>query len=274
MYPPNRRLLSAIVFAGLLAAAAPTRAHQQWLAPNFFSQGVSQDGDSAWLSFDHTFSDRRFHADSAPGLYYQWWIVGPDLRKRSVPFLFAGKTKIVGEVELTEPGTYRLEGEEANMVWTKLKVDGKDTWQPGPRSAFEGQEIVESKIYFAKALAYVTLGPIGQTVPGASGDPLEIVFQQHPNGLQAGRGFGVTLLSFGEPVAEQKLQLFSDRSQGHDPTQSCATDAKGSCEIVPESPGRYLLTARIEGPTPDDPKTDGFSYSVSVLVEVGPAPSS
>ncbi len=269
MYPSNRRLLAATVLAGCLAVAAPTRAHQQWLAPNFFSQ----DGDTAWLSFDHTFSDRRFHADSAPGLYYQWWVVEPDLRKRSVPFLFAGKTKIVGEIELTEPGTYRLEGEEPNMVWTKLKVDGKDTWQPGPRPAFEGQEIVESKVYFAKALAYVTLGASSPNVLGASGDPLEIVFEQHPNELRAGRGFKVTLSSFGKPVTEHKLQLYSDRSAGHDPTRTCSTDAEGSCEIVPENPGRYLLRARIEGPTPDDPKTDGFSYSVSVMLEVGPPPS-
>lgn len=269
MYTSNRRLLAATVFAGFLAAVAPTRAHQQWLMPNFFSH----DGDTAWLSFDHTFGDRRFHADSAPGLYYQWWVVEPDLRKRSVPSLFAGRTKIVGEVELTAPGTYRLEAEEPNMVWTKIKVDGTDRWQPGSRAIFEGREIVESKVYFAKAQAYVSLGPTSQAVQAASGDPLEIVFQQHPNELQAGRGFEVTLLSFGKPVAEHALQLFSARSAGHDPTLSCSTDAKGMCEIVPENPGRYLLRARLEGATPDDPKTDGFSYSVSVTLEIALKPS-
>ena len=269
MYSPNRRLLAATVLAGFLVAAAPGRAHQQWLAPNFFSQ----DGDSAWLSFDHTFGDQRFQAGSAPGLYYQWWVVEPEGRKRSVPFLFGGRTKTVGEVELTKPGTYRLEAEEPNMVWTKLKVEGKDTWQPGSRAAFEGREIVESKIYFAKALAYVSLGPISQTVVGRTGDPIEIVFQQHPNEIRAGRGFGVTLSSFGEPVAEHEIRLFSDRSQGHDPMRTCATDDEGSCEFVPENPGRYLLTARMEGSTPDDPDTDGFSYSVSVTLEVGARPT-
>ena len=269
MFPSHRRLLTATALAGFLTTAAPSRAHQQWLVPNFFSQ----DRDSAWLSFDHTFGDQRFQAGSAPGLYYQWWIVEPDWRKRSVPFLFAGRTKIVGEVELTGPGTYRLEAEEPNMAWTKLKTDGAETWQPGTRADFEGREIVESKVYFAKAMAYVSLGPTSDVVKAATGDPLEIVFQDHPNGLRAGSGFGVTLLSFGKPVAKHALQIFSDRSQGHDPSAKCTTDANGWCEVVAESPGRYLLTARLEGSTPEDPETDGFSYSVSVSLEVEPRPS-
>ena len=268
MFLPNRYLLAAAISVGLLATAAPTQAHQQWLIPNFF-----ESSEPAWVSFDHTFGDRRFFADSAPGLYYQWWVIGPDQRKSSVPFLFAGKTKTVGEVELAEPGTYRLEAEEPNMVWTKLRVDGTDTWQPGPRAAFKGQETVESRLYFTKALAYVSVGAASAVPQGANSDPLEIVFQQHPNALEAGRPFGITLKSFGKPIAAQTLNLFSDRSEGHDPTSTCTTSTEGTCEILLEVPGRYLLTAQIKGPTPDDPDTDGFSYRVSVTVEVGSQPS-
>ena len=269
MLATNRNLLAAVALVGGLVTSAPTQAHQQWLLPNVFSAS----GESDWVSFDHTFGDRRFHADSAPGLYYQWWYVGPDGRKRSVPHLFVGRTKIVGEVELTEPGTYRFEGEESNLVWTKIKVDGKDTWQPGPRKAFEGREIVESKIYFARALAYVSLESTTDTVRGATGDALEIVLGKHPNELTAGEALEISLWSFGEPVADHQVSLFSERSSGHDPTLTCTTDAKGACQIVPPGPGIYLVTARREGSMPDDPELDGFSHSVSVAFEVAPRAS-
>ena len=45
-----------VVIAALVAVSIPSFAHQQWLNPNFFHR---QD-ESAWLTFDHTFSDNRF----------------------------------------------------------------------------------------------------------------------------------------------------------------------------------------------------------------------
>ncbi len=259
----TRPLIAPLVLACLLGAF-PALAHQNWLAPNFF---VSE-AETAWLSFDHTFGDRRFHADSGPSAYYQWWIVGPDLKIESVPSLFIGKTKTVGEVELTEAGTYRIEAEEANMTWTKIKSDGEDTWQPGARGAFPGREIVESKVFFAKAVTYVTLGEASRSVLESTGDPLEIVFQDHPSRLRTTESFRLKMLSLGKPVAAQELRLFADQGVGHDPEVNCTTDTNGSCEFVVEHPGRYLLTARIQGSTSDDPQVDGFSYSVSVMIEV------
>ncbi|MEM9291688.1 MAG: DUF4198 domain-containing protein [Acidobacteriota bacterium] len=250
----------------LLATTFPTQAHQQWLFPNFFTQSA----DSAWLSFDHTSGDQRFYATSAPNLYYQYWVVSPAQQARTIPSLFAGKTKIVGEVELTEPGTYRIEGVEPSLVWTKLKEEESETWQPGPRSKYEGQEILESKVYFIKALAYVSLGPVSPLPQKPIGDPLEIAFRAHPNELKANQKLEVRLLSFGKPVADQTLQLFSGGTAGHDPMLICTTDADGWCEFLPEKSGRYLLLARLEGPTPEDPEIDGFSYRVSLALEINP----
>ncbi len=156
------------------------------------------------------------------------------------------------------------------MAWTKLRADGSETWQPGTRAAFEGREIVESKVFFAKAQAYVSLEPPSSEVLGGNGDPIEILFQDHPSQLQAGKGFAIILSGFGKPVAGHKIQVFADRSQGHDPIQSSTTDEKGACEVLIETPGRYLLTARREGSTPEVPESDGFSYSIAVALEIGP----
>ena len=121
------RFVSRTALVVLAAVAGSGEAHQQWLAPS----PHFQSGESGWVSFDHTFGDVRFRPASGPGSYYSWWFVGPDGLKRNIPHLFLGKTRTVGEIELTEPGTYRLEAVEDLMSWTRIKVDGEETWAAG-----------------------------------------------------------------------------------------------------------------------------------------------
>ena len=261
------RTLSWLTAAvGLVCVSGTSEAHQQWLAPNF----VLQSGESAWLSFDHTFGDQRFQPASGPSSYYSWWIVGPDGIRRNVPHLFVGKTRTVGEVELTDAGTHRIEALEDMMPWTLLSIDGEDVWQPGTRADFDGFEVERSRVYFNKSVSYVTLGSMSPSPLEATGDPLEILFEQHPNDLRAGTGFQIRVLASGEPLSGQAVRVFADSSQGHDATETCSTDAKGICEFVMAEPGRYLLATSAEGDTPGDEQTDGFSHGYSVVVELHP----
>ncbi len=261
------RYLAAATLIGLVSFAGSGVAHQQWLAPNFFQQS----GESAWLSFDHTFGDRRFHPGSGPGSYYSWWIVGPDGFRRNVPHLFLGKTRTVGEIELTEPGTYRIEAVEDLMPFTQIKVDGEDKWQPGTRTDFDGFEIVRSRVYFNKSVSYVTLESMSTSLLAGTGDPLEIVFEDHPNDLYEGKGFQVRVLAFGKPLTDQEVRIFSEYSEGHDASETCSTDATGFCDFEMRAPGRYLLATNTEGTHSDDAETDGFSHGYSVLIELKPA---
>ena len=260
----TRRIFCLAAVIGLVSFSGTSVAHQQWLTPNF----VFQSGESAWLSFDHTFGDQRFQAASGPGSYYSWWIVGPDGLRHGIPHLFLGKTRTVGEVELTEPGTYRLVAVEDMMPWTQLKIDGENTWQPGTRADFEGFEIERSTVFYNKSVSYVTLESTSVSSLGSTGDPLEIVFEQHPNDLKAGKGFQIRVLASGEPLSNQEVRMFSDYSQGHDPTETCSTDANGRCEFEMSKPGRYLLATNTEGDTSDIAATDGFSHGYSVVIEL------
>ena len=256
--------LAAAAVVGLVSFTGSSEAHQQWLAPNF----VFQSGESAWLSFDHAFGDRRFHSSSGPGSYYSWWIIGPDGLRRNVPHLFLGKTRTVGEIELTDPGTYRLEAVEDVMPWTQIKVDGEDKWQPGTRADFDRFEVVRSRVYFNKSVSYVTLESMSQSSLAGTGDPLEILFEDHPNDLYEGKGFQVRVLAFGRPLKNQEVRIFSEYSEGHDASETCSTDANGICEFEMRTPGRYLLATNTEGASPEDTATDGFSHGYSVLIEL------
>ncbi|MEM9305315.1 MAG: DUF4198 domain-containing protein [Pseudomonadota bacterium] len=258
------RHATAAAIVGLACIAGPTGAHQQWLAPSF----SFQSGEGAWLTFDHTFGDQRFRPSSGPGSYYSWWIVGPDGLKSNVPHLFLGKTRTVGEVELTEPGTYRLEAVEDNMAWTRIKVGGEEKWQPGTRADFEGFEVVSSRTYFIKAVAYVTLEKASPAAVAATGDPLEILFDDHPAELSADRMLRVRVLGSGKPLADQEVQLFSEATEGHDASGSCSTDEDGRCELSIAEPGRFLLQTSTEGSYPDGSPTDGFSHRLTVMIEL------
>ena len=256
--------LTAAAVIGLVSFAGSSDAHQQWLAPNF----VFDPGDSAWLSFDHTFGDRRFQASSGPSSYYSWWIVGPDGLKRSVPHMFLGKTRTVGEIELTDAGTYRIEALEDMMPWTRIKSDGEESWQPGTRADFEGSEIVRSTVYFSKAVSYVSLKSTSRAPLASTGEPLEILFDEHPNDLRGGERFQVRVVAFGEPLANQEVRVFAEYSEGHDATETCSTDANGFCRLELPAPGRYLLATNAEGENSGDAVTDGYSHGYSVLIEL------
>lgn len=258
---------AAAVVAGLVSFAGSSEAHQQWLSPNFFLKS----GESAWVSFDHTFSDQRFQPDSGPGSYYSWWVVSPDGIRRNVPNLFLGRTRTVGEVELTDAGTYRIEAVEDLMPWTQIKVDGEDTWQPGVRADFDGFEIVRSNIYFNKSVSYVTLESISQSLLAGSGDPLEILFEDHPNDLQAGKKIRLRVLASGQSLTGQEVRVFSEQTEGHDASATCSTDANGICEIEMASPGRYLLETNTEGDNPEGSATDGYRHGYTVMIELKPA---
>ena len=266
MRTKNKRIhsLAAVVAMGLVSYGGSSAAHQQWIAPSF----VFQSGESAWLSFDHTFGDRRFQPSSGPGSYYTWWIVGPDGLRRSVPHLFLGKTRTVGEIELTDPGTYRLEGVEDMMPFSQIKVNGENRWQPGTRADFDGIEVVGSRVYFLKSVSYVTLESMSRSALESTGDPLEILFEGHPNDLYEGKPFQVRVLAYGEPLTNQEVRIFSEHGEGHDATETCSTNASGLCEFEMRTSGRYLLATNTDGDSPESAVTDGFSHSYSVLIEL------
>ncbi len=259
-FPGSLKLTAVLV---LLFVASTGMAHQQWLVPNVFLSS----GDSVWVTFDHTFGDQRFRPASGPGSYYNWWIVGPDGLRQSVASIYIGKTRTVGEVELEEQGTYRLEGVES-MSWSKVMIDGEAKWQPGTREDYADYEVEVSRYYFQKAVSYVTLGSVSESALTATGEPLEIVFADHPNEWRQGKDLKVKVLASGKPLTGQEVKMFTESTEGHDAESTCKTDSKGVCSIAPPAGGRILLVTNAEGDSPRPVGTDSYYHSVSVLLEL------
>lgn len=96
--------------------------------------------------------------------------------------------------------------------------------------------------YTRNAKALVQVGPVQ---PGdgdrALGLPIELIAQAHPADLGAGDRLPVLLLWQGEPLAGQRINIFTKGTEG--PPPHVVTDAQGHAEVPLPRAGRYLINA-------------------------------
>jgi hypothetical protein len=261
---PAAKIPLAVIVA-LVALGGVCSAHQKWLLPNFF---VAEKGP-VWLSFDVTWSDRPFVAESAVGPK-PLWIVFPDGRREAPSDSYVGKTKSVGEMQLSEPGTYRLESVDPLNYWTQVEVDGKKQWLRKSKDEVAGQKISRSDLYWSKAAAYVTLGKATDVPPADNTEPLDLLLSAHPNQLKVGDTITVRAVLYGKPLKGEKVNVFGPDSTGHEPTAVKTTAADGSAEYQFTTAGKFLLACQFEQKKPDDPKADIHSFNFYLTLEVAP----
>ena len=256
-------LFRGIVLLCVWAASISCQAHQKWLLPNFFNA----EKGPVWLSFDVTWSDTPFAAESGIG-EQPLAVVRPDGRRDTPPSVFVGKTKSVAEVELSDPGTYRLEAIDPLTYWSQVETDGKEKWLRVPKNEVKEGTVKRSDLYWSKAVAFVTLGEPTDLPPPDASEPLELVLTQHPSRLTAGDKLELRVVSYGEPVPGAEIQIFGPSATGHAPTATikCNDEGVGSYELP--ATGRFLFSAELEQKTPDDPKADLKSFHVYLTVEV------
>jgi Domain of unknown function (DUF4198) len=259
------RALCAVLATAIWLDCRPCAAHQKWLLPNFF---VAAKGP-AWVSFDVTWSDRPFTAESGVG-EQPLWIVDPNGRRQAPPAIFVGKTKSVAEVELTEPGTYRLEAIDPLTYWTQLEENGRTQWLRKPKSEVEASQIKRSDLYWSKAVAYVTLGAPSDTPPPDDADPLDLRLEQHPNRLTVGETLKLQAVTAGKPLPRAEVKLFGPTAVGHAPSSVIMCGEDGSGTFTPDTAGRVLLACQLEREVTDDPKADIHSFNVYLTLEIQP----
>ena len=188
---------------------ASCAAHQKWLLPNFFVAAKAP----VWLSFDVTWSDTPFTAEAGVGKQ-PISVIGPDGVRQTPPSIFVGKTKSVAEMELTKPGTYRLEAIDPLAYWTQVEQNGKEQWVRKPKNEVAELPIKRSDLYWSKAAAYVTLGEPTDVPPPDHEDPLDILLEQHPNRLAVGDTLNVQVVSYGKPLPNAEIKLFAADARG------------------------------------------------------------
>ena len=247
-----------------IAVTAPVLGHgQQWILPNFFYT----NRESPWLGIEHTWGDRRFVSGQGPGtllsiLHPEGWHIRP-------ASTYVGQTRTIGEIELREPGTYRIETDSPPQYVAEIEVDGKRRWVSKSKNQLSDAKIIQSTHHWSRTTTFVTVKEYTQDVLEATGTLLEIVPVTHPNKIFVGKPFVVRVLSRGQSVPGQQVRAYSETASGYDTTPATVTNADGECKLIFPAPGRYLLTANLRQDAKDSSRANIDIFSVSMLVEVG-----
>ena len=234
---------------------------QQRILPNFFYT----NRESPWLGIEHTWGNQRFSEYGPATLLWIIHLKGSRIRPSSI---FVGQTRTVGEIELQEPGTYRIETDHPVQYVTEIEVDGKKRWVGKSKDQLPGKKILQSAHRWSQTTTFVTVKEYTKRVLETTGAFLEIVPVTHPNKIFVGKPFVVRVLSRGQSVPDQEVQVYSETDSGHDATLVAVTNADGECELIFPSPGRYLLTAYLRQDAKDSSRANIDVFNISMLVEV------
>ncbi len=245
------------------AVITPVLGHQEWILPNFFYT----NDESPWLGIEHTSGDRRFVSGHGSGILF--WIIHPQGWRMGRPSsIFVGQTRTVGEIELTEPGTYRIQTDSPSRYAAEIEVDGKRGWVSKSKDQLSDPKIIQSRHHWSQTTTFVTVKEYTQGVLEATGTLLEIVPVTHPNQIFVRKPFVVRLLSRGQSVSGQQIRAYSEMDSGPNRPLVTVTNADGECKLIFRASGKYLLTANLHQDSKDSSGADVDIFSVSMLVEV------
>jgi len=246
-------LLFALAAAAALVFSSPAAlAHKAWLLP---SQTVIA-GEKPWITVDAAVSNDLFYFNHVPLRLDNLVITAPDGSQLQPQNAATGKYRSVFDVELAQPGTYRLAVVNAglNASW---KEDGKPKRWRGNEASFatevpkKAQDLQVSQS-IGRVETFVTSGSPNQTALKPSGQGLELVPVTHPNDLFAGEPAQFKLQIDGKPAAGLEVEIVRGGTRYRNAQEEIkvTTDAQGAFSVTWPEAGMYWLEV-----TSEDKKT-------------------
>lgn len=271
----------SLTLALALAAALPftAAAHKQWLLPS--STVVA--GNDVWVTVDAAVSNELYYPDFVAVRLDNVTAIGPDGAAVPLQNASTGKTRSVFDLELKQPGTYRIANLNSGLSarWGERRGPGggeggkpemgkgegapkappagnqdsgflrnatvEDLATKIPKNA-KNLEISET---MGRVETFVTNGEPTEIKPTNKG--LELLPVTQPNDLFTGEAAKFKLLVDGKPKAGLEVQVVrgATRYRNAQDEQKVTTDANGEFTVTWQDPGMYWLSAS----TTDDKTT-------------------
>ncbi len=244
-------LKSLLVLTLGASLAMPAVAHRSWIVPST----TVLAGDDAWATFDAAISNTLFkpeyHAMRINGLT----VLTPGGEQTEVENVFTGKYRTVFDLNLTEPGTYKVVMASSGLTARWEDENGERRMWPGrgqsPNDAEFDQHVpaeatnLQVSRTSRRMETFLTLGAPSDTVLQPTNQGLELVAITHPNDLYAGEQAEFRLLIDGEPAAGAEIAMAAGGMQFRDSQEEIQFEAddEGRFSISWPHPGMYWLEA-------------------------------
>lgn len=265
----KRSLLLAAVIATLLPFSAA--AHKAWLQP---SQTVIA-GTSPWITVDAAVSNDLFYFNHVPLRLDHLVITAPDGSTVQPHNVATGKYRSVFDVELAQPGTYRLASVNTGLM-ARWQEDGKPRRWRGSVEKLATEVPANARELKVSETAsrietFVTSGAPNDTALKPTGTGLEMVALGHPNDLFSGEEARFRLLVDGKPAAGLEVEITRGGTRYRNAQEEIkvTTDASGEFAVTWPEAGMYWLETGSEDNRTSIPQANvrrlGYVATLEVL---------
>lgn len=263
------RPLAALVALSLAAGAA--HAHRPWLLPSDTVMAAP-----AVITVDGAVSTDLFAFDHNPLRAESLAVTGPDGKPRATPAAQTGRLRTVFDLELPDPGTYRIAVANAGL-FANWEENGETRRWRGTREAFATEvpkdaaklQVTQNAM---RVETFVTAGAPTTAALAPAGSGLELAPVTHPNDLYAGETATFTLLLDGKPAAGLEVTVIADGTRFRNAQQEirATTGEDGRVAITFPHAGWYWFNASVQDANGLQPPATQRRASYAATFEVQP----
>lgn len=273
-----KNFIQCAFFSTAMIASAVAQAHNTWLLPSDTSKG----GKGGWVTFDLAVSTEFFTFDAGAPKLGPIQVIAPDANTSEVQNVFEGKLRNSFDVEINQPGTYKVFVASSGLTARWETADGKRGFWPARGAKADPAEFATAVPKDAKNLevtqtsrrleTFVTLGAPTKASLKPTNQGLELVPVTHPNDLAVSEPSEFIFLIDGKPAVGAKIEVVEGGSRYRlsPGEQRYETDKNGHVKIQWKKTGMYWLGAEYKDNKATKPATvraGNYSATFEVLAE-------
>jgi uncharacterized GH25 family protein len=270
--------ISPLALASTLALAfacipAVSQAARAWLLP---SQTVlARSG--GWVAVDAAMADDLFSVNQgAMQIDNALKVTGPDGAAVTPQNPFKGRSRSAFDLELRQPGTYRITVADSAVTARWEGEDGRPKRWRGTAAEMAANipanaPKLEVEQVQRRVEAFVSVGTPSE-VKATQGEGIELVPLQHPNDLYAGEKAKLRFLVDGKPVKDLAVEIVAGGTRYRDAPDEkiLKTDANGEITVTWPAPGLYWLDVGVADENANVPNVKKRRASYNATFEVLP----